>query len=141
MKCDTAGFFEKWLDHPISSKTCIFEEFFEIFSETTLTILVLKRQNVEENDTEQTQKTGHQNLYPFSRYLSSKFFIDGPKSSFSAISWPILAHFLSVDLKNVRIFIQGLPCTYNKSISSLRNYKSCPRYTILHFSGGHSLKK
>ena len=88
-KSDTAGFFEKWLDHPISRKTCIFEGFFEIFSETTLTILVLKRQNVEENDTEQTQKTGHQNLYPFSRYLSSKFFIDGPKSSFSAISWPI----------------------------------------------------
>ena len=36
----------------------IFEGFFEIFSETTLTIFLINlRQNVEDNDTEQTKKT------------------------------------------------------------------------------------
>ena len=55
-KSYTAGFFEKQSDHPISRKTCIFEGFFEVSSETTLTILALKRQNVEEITTEHVSK-------------------------------------------------------------------------------------
>ena len=46
--------------------------FFRLFSKTTLTILLIFCQNVEDNDTDQLKKTAHQKLAPFSRYSSIK---------------------------------------------------------------------
>jgi len=43
--------------------------FFGIFSETTIEILVINRQNVEDDSAEQTQKTAGLNLFKKSRYL------------------------------------------------------------------------
>ena len=43
--------------------------FFGIFSETTIEILVINRQNVEDDSVEQTQKTAGLNLFKKSRYL------------------------------------------------------------------------
>ena len=40
-------------------------EVFGIFSETALTISAIRRQKVEENDTEQTQKTAYKNIHRF----------------------------------------------------------------------------
>ena len=45
-----------------------FRPFLGIFSESTIEILVLNRQNIEENSTEQTQKTAALNLFKKSRY-------------------------------------------------------------------------
>ena len=52
--------------------------FFQLFSKTTLTILIIFGQNVEENDTDQQKKTARQKLAPFSRYSSIKlaFLVD-----------------------------------------------------------------
>ena len=46
--------------------------FFQLFSKTTLTILIIFGQNVEENNTDQQKKTARQNLFSFSRYSSIK---------------------------------------------------------------------
>ena len=46
--------------------------FFQLFSKTTLTILLIFGQNVEENNTDQQKKTARQKLAPFSRYSSIK---------------------------------------------------------------------
>jgi len=46
--------------------------FFRLFSKTTLTILLIFGQNVEENNTDQLKKTARQKLAPFSRYSSIK---------------------------------------------------------------------
>ena len=46
--------------------------FFKLFSKTTLTILIIFGQNVEENDTDQQKKTARQKLAPFLRYSSIK---------------------------------------------------------------------
>ena len=43
--------------------------FFGIFSETTIEILVINRQNVEDDSAEQTQKTAGLNLFKKSRYF------------------------------------------------------------------------
>ena len=54
-----------------------FRRFFGLFSKNRIEILVLKRQNVEENDIEQTKKTAGLIFFKKSRYLRSKSFIDG----------------------------------------------------------------
>ena len=64
---------------------CHFRRFFGLFSKSRIEILLLKRQNVEEMDSEQMQKTAALILFKKSRYLTSKFVIDGPKSSISAL--------------------------------------------------------
>ena len=46
--------------------------FFQLFSKTTLTILIIFGQNVEENNPDQQKKTARQNLFSFSRYSSIK---------------------------------------------------------------------
>eukprot|EP00493_Phyllostaurus_siculus_P009662 UN09788 len=46
--------------------------FFRLSSKTTLTILLIFGQNVEEIDTDQQKKTARQKLAPFSRYSSIK---------------------------------------------------------------------
>ena len=46
--------------------------FFQFFSKTTLTILIILGQNMEEIDTDQQKKTARQKLAPFSRYSSKK---------------------------------------------------------------------
>ena len=56
-------------DHPKTPKMCHFRRFFGLFSKSRIEILLLKRQNVEENSTEQTQKTAALNLFKKSRYL------------------------------------------------------------------------
>ena len=66
---------KKSFDHPISAKTCHFRQFSGLFSKSRIEILVLKRQNVEENDIEQTQKTAGLILFKKLRYLRSKSFI------------------------------------------------------------------
>ena len=73
-------------DHPKSQKMCHFRKFFGLFSKSRIEILPLKRQNVEEMDSEHMQKTAGLILFKKSGYLSSKFFIDGPKSSFVEFS-------------------------------------------------------
>ena len=50
----------------------IFRGFFDIFSETTLTILGKLGQNVVLVVPDHLQKTAHQNIFSFSRYSSSK---------------------------------------------------------------------
>ena len=134
-KSDTAGFFEKWLDHPISRKTCIFEGFFEVFSETTLTILVLKRQNVEENSTKQTQKTAGLNLFKKLRYLTSKFVIDGPKSSNSAIFGLFSKNRIEILLLK-RQNVEEMDSEQMQKTAGLILFKKSRYITILHVSGG-----
>ena len=46
--------------------------FFQLFSKTTLTILLIFGQNVEENNTDQQKQTACRNLFSFSRYSSIK---------------------------------------------------------------------
>ena len=46
--------------------------FFGIFTRTTLTILLIFGQNVEENNTDQQKQTACRNLFSFSRYSSIK---------------------------------------------------------------------
>ena len=46
--------------------------FFQLFSKTTLTLLIVFGQNVEKNDTDQQKKTARQKLAPFLRYSSIK---------------------------------------------------------------------
>jgi hypothetical protein len=71
----------------------IFGDFFEIYSITTIEILVLKRQNVEEMGIEHTQKTAGLNLLKKLRYLGTNVFIHGPKSSYLAIFGPFFGLF------------------------------------------------
>ena len=100
-KRSTAGFLKKTLDHPISAKTCHFRQFFGLFSKSRIEILVLKRQNVVDYGTKQTQKTAALILFKKSRYLSSKSFIDGPKSRKSSIFCLYFSKFLSSQLEKI----------------------------------------
>ena len=55
--------------------------FFQLFSKTTQTILIIFGQNVEKNDTDQQKKTARQKLAPFSRYSSIKCTLQGCQHS------------------------------------------------------------
>ena len=66
---DAAGFSEKMPVFRKIAENWSKLRFFGIFSETTIEISSILLQNVEENDTEQTQKTAALNLFKKSRYL------------------------------------------------------------------------
>ena len=63
--------------------------FFRLFSKTTLTILLIFSQDVEENDTDQLKKTAHQKLSPFSRYSSTKFGFSSKRAKMGSKDRPI----------------------------------------------------
>ena len=73
-----------FLDHPKSPKMCNFWRFFGFFSKNRIEILSLNCQNVEEIDSEQTQKTADLILFKKLRYLTLKPSMDGPKSKKSS---------------------------------------------------------